>query len=425
MFYKFICLTLPLQFLILFHSEVTLAQSNTPDTLKITLKQAEGLFIKKNLRLIIQQYNIENANAQIITARLFNNPDFSFSNGIYTSGQSGGYKEQAFSISQLFSTAGKRNKNIQLAKIGVEQAQYQFFDLLRTLKFTLRNDFYSIYFQQQSAKVYNEEINSLTKTLSVFKQQYQKGNISQKEVLRIQSQLYSLQAEYNNLQVGIDTIQSEFKLLIKEGPATTIEPQFNYDLDGKEVVSKIPYQQLLDSAYTNRYDLRLSKSSIEYNTLNFKLQKSTAIPDFSLSLNYDKLGGYGTNYLGAGIEFNLPFFNRNQGNIKQAKIAIDQSKIQLQSVQEQIERDVASNYKGALRLEKLYNSFDPQFKSDFNHLIQEVSINYEKRNLSLLEFLDFYDAYKLNTLQLNALQLSRITSLEQLNFVTGTLFFNK
>lgn len=426
MFSKFVRAFLPFLIVCMAFGFTAKAQA-TSDTLKITVKQAEDLFIKNNLQLIIQRYNIDNASAAVITARLFPNPDFSFTNGIHTNDATQGpaYKDQSFNVSQLFTTAGKRNKSIQLAKIGIEQSKYQFFDLLRTLKFTLRSDFYSIYFQEQSAKVYTQEINSLSKTLTVFKEQYAKGNIAQKEVLRIQSQLYSLQAEYNNLQTGIDTVQSELKLLIKASPTVTVEPIVNYDLDGKNVVEGVAYQRLLDSAYTNRYDLRLAKASLEYNNMNLQLQKATAVPDFSLSVNYDKYGGYGTNFLGAGIEFNLPFFNRNQGGIKQAKIAIDQSKVQLQSQQDQVESDVATNYKGALRLEKLYNSFDPQFKADFNHLIQEVFKNYEKRNISMLEFLDFYDSFKTNTLQLNTLQLNRITSLEQLNYVTGTAFFNQ
>jgi cobalt-zinc-cadmium efflux system outer membrane protein len=403
------------------------AQAPVSDTLKLTVKQAEDLFLKNNLRLIIQRYNIDNASAQIITARLFNNPDFSFANGIYANNAADGpaYKEQSFSISQLFTTAGKRNKNIRLAQISVDQAKYQFFDLLRTLKFTLRNDFYNIYFQEQSASVYNEEISSLSKTLTVFKEQYFKGNIAEKEVLRIQSQLYSLQAEYNNLQVNIDTVQSEFKLLIKASPNESVAPIMSYSLDGKDVVASVPYQRLLDSAYANRYDLKLAKVNLDYNNVNLQLQKATAVPDFSLSLNYDRLGAYGINFLGAGIEFNLPLFNRNQGGIKQARIAIDQSKVQLQSQQDQVESDLATNFKSAIRLEKLSNGFDPHFKSDFTHLIQEVFKNYEKHNISMLEFLDFYDSYKTNTLQLNTLQLNRVTSLEQLNFVTGTPFFNQ
>ena len=397
-----------------------------PDTLKVSIAQAEDLFLKNNLKIIIQRYNIDNAGAQLITARLFPNPDFSFNNGIHTNDvmQGPAFKDQSFSISQLFTTAGKRNKNIQLAKIGVDQAKYQFFDLLRTLKFTLRNDFYNIYFQEQSAKVYNDEISSLAKTLTVFKEQYAKGNVAEKEVLRIQSQLYTLQAEYNNLLAGIDTVQSEFKMLVKVSPDTYIQPVYNYDLDGKSIVEMVSYQAMLDSAYANRYDLRLAKINVDYNNMNLQLQKAVAVPDFSLSVNYDKYGGYGTNFIGAGVEFNLPFFNRNQGNIKQARIAIDQSKVQLQSQQDQLQSNLATEYRGALRLEKLYNSFDPRFKQNFNHLIQEVFKNYEKRNIGLLEFLDFYDSYKTNTLQLNALELNRIVTLEQLNYVTGTPFFN-
>ncbi|MGZ3872819.1 MAG: TolC family protein [Mucilaginibacter sp.] len=403
------------------------AQVMVSDTLRLTIKQAEELFLKNNLQLIIQRYNIDNANAQVITARLFPNPDFNFSNGIHSNDVTQGpaYKDQSFGISQLFTTAGKRNKNIRLARISVEQAKYQFFDLLRTLKFTLRNDFYTIYFQEQSAKVYNQEIGSLAKALAVFKEQYAKGNVAQKEVLRIQSQLYTLQAEYNNLQAGIDTVQSELKLLTKTPSNTIIQPEGGFAVDGKSIVAGVPYQTLLDSAYTNRYDLKLAKTTVDYNNVNLQLQKATALPDFSLSLNYDKLGGYGTNFLGAGIGFSLPFFNRNQGGIKQARIAIDQSKAQLQSQQDHIESDVATSYKNALRLEMVYNGFDPAFKNDFNHLIQEVFKNYEKRNISLLEFLDFYDSYKTNTLQMNTLQLNRIASLEQLNYVTGTPFFNQ
>jgi outer membrane protein, heavy metal efflux system len=403
------------------------AQSPGTDTLKLTLKQTEDQFLKDNLRLIVQRYNIDNANAAVITAKLFPNPDFSFNNGIAATDVTQGpaYKEQSFAISQLFTTAGKRNKNIQLAKIGVQQAKYQFFDLLRTLKFTLHSDFYNIYFQRQSARVYNEEISSLAKTLTVFKDQYQKGNVAEEEVLRIQSQLYSLQTEYNSLVTGIDTVESELKLLIKAPVNAYVDPQVNFDSSNNRIVASVPYQRLLDSAYANRYDLRYSKATVDYDNMNLQLQKATAVPDVSLSLNYDKLGSYSNNFVGAGIAFSLPFFNRNQGNIKQAAIAVDQSNSLLRNQQNQVESDVATGYKNAVRLEQLYNSFDPKFKDDFTHLIQEVSINYQKRNLSMLEFLDFYDAYKTNTLQLNNLQLNRAISLEQLNYVTGTPFFNQ
>jgi cobalt-zinc-cadmium efflux system outer membrane protein len=400
------------------------AQSST-DTLKITIKQAEDKFLKDNLQVIAQHYNIDIASAQVITARLFNNPDFSLSNGIAGSDEPNPTAEQSASISQLITTAGKRNKNIKLAKIAVEQTRYQFFDLVRTLKNTLRTDFYTVYYNRQSAKVYDEEISSLDKTLGAYKEQYARGNIAAKELLRIEAQLYSLKVEYNSLITGIDTTESQLKLLLKVPPHTAIDPQVSELASGKAILTSVPYQRLLDSAYVNRYDLKYSKVTVDYNNMNLQLQKATAIPDLSLSLNFDKLGSYGRNFVSAGVGFSLPFFNRNQGAIKQAHIAIDQSKVQLQSQQDQVESDVATNYKIALRQESVYNSFDPRFKQDFTRLVEEVYKNYEKRNISLLEFLDYYDTYKTNTLLMNGLLLSYVTSLEQLNYVTGTSFFNQ
>ena len=58
-------------------------QSPGSDTLRITLKETEAQFLKNNLDLIVQHYSIDQAQAQIITARLFNNPDFSFANVLY------------------------------------------------------------------------------------------------------------------------------------------------------------------------------------------------------------------------------------------------------------------------------------------------------------------------------------------------------
>jgi len=403
------------------------AQAAGRDTLKLTIKQAENRFLQANLNLVIQHYGIGIAQAQVVTAKLFPNPDFSFSNGLYANDVTAGpaYKEQSFSISQLFTTAGKRNNNIRLQQIGVEQAKYQFFDLLRTLKFTLRSDFYTVYYQRQSAKVYDMEIGSLDTTLKAYRQEYAKGYIAQKELLRIQAQLYSLQTEYITLLAGIDTTAARLNMMLAIPANTVIEPLVNDSITVNENLTDAPYQRLLDSAEVNRYDLRYSKAAVDYSRMNLQLQKATAVPDISLSLNYDKLGGYGTNFLGGGIEFNLPFFDRNQGNIKQAKIAVEQSDLQLQLHQSQVESDVATNYTTALRQEQLYKSFDPKFKPDFTRLIQEVYKNYLKRNISLLEFLDYYDTYKTNTLLMNNQLLSYITALEQLNYVTGTSFYNK
>ncbi|WP_342648505.1 TolC family protein [Mucilaginibacter sp. CSA2-8R] len=395
------------------------------DTLKLTLPQAEQQFVAGNLQVLAQRYNIDIAQAQVITARLFNNPNFQFSNGLYATGVNNAVSEQAVGVSQLITTAGKRNKNIQLAKLSVQQSQYQFFDLLRTLRYSLRSDFFDIYYQQQSSKVYTQAIQSLNSTLGAFRQQYAKGNIAEKELLRIQSELYSLQNEYNNLQTGIDTLQREFKLLVRVPAAAYVLPQYTGQPINTPAPTNIPYQLLLDSALVNRYDLKAARNQVNYQTTNLSLQRANAVPDVSLNVNYDRLGAYGNNFLGAGFSMDLPFFNRNQGNIKAARLSIEQSKLQLQSVEAVVENDVITNYKIALRQQQLRSNIDPAFRQNFTHLIGEVFKNYQLRNISLLEFLDFYESYKDNIVQSNTLEYNYLNSLEQINFVTGTHFFNQ
>ncbi len=400
------------------------------DTLRLTLKEAETQFLQNNLELIQSQFDISQARAEVLTAKLFDNPEVSFENIFINSENrkildfSRNNGQFTAALSQLIRTAGKRNKNIQLAKLGAEQAELQFADLLRTLRYTLRSDFFKIHFLEQTSKVYGTEIESLLQTLPVFQAQFKKGNVARKEVLRIQSQLYTLQAELSSLNNDIDDVQSELKLLLRARAETFIIADATIDLDGKKFLQAFSYQQMQDSAYRNRADLKLAKKAVEYTDVNYRLQKALAVPDVTISLTYDKQGNFLRDYNGLGISMPLPFFNRNQGAIKQAGIAISASKAALTRQQDVIQNELDNSYQSALRQEKLFNGFDPAFRADFSHLIDEVSKNYQKRNVSLLEFLDFYDSFKENTTQMNNLQMDYINALEQLNYVTGTPFFN-
>lgn len=61
----------------------SVVQLYAQDSLRITLPQTEALFINKNLSLLAEKYNINIAQAQIIQAKLYPNPNFSFSGNIY------------------------------------------------------------------------------------------------------------------------------------------------------------------------------------------------------------------------------------------------------------------------------------------------------------------------------------------------------
>lgn len=400
------------------------------DTLILTMQQAEDSFLSKNLSLIAQQYSIDSARATVITARLYDNPGFNFASGFYQPESkkffdySDKNREIAIQVNQLVKTAGKRNKAINLATSGIDIAQFQFYDLIRTLRYILRNDFYDIYFLERSERLYDQEINSLKSIVTAFEQEQKKGYIALKDVLRIKSELYTLQAEYNDLQTNIDYVQSELRLLIRAGPDSYIIPIADTVNVKSSIVSQTPFQLLIDSALLNRPDIKALNSNILFSQNNLTLQKALAKPDITLDLNYDRQGSYVKYFNSVGIGIPIPLFNRNQGNIKNARVQVEVNKVAYNAGLDKLKNDVTTSYITALRAEKLLQSFDPKFDTDLEQFINEVFINFQKRNLTILEFLDFYESYKQNVLQLNKLRFNKMSALEQLNFSIGKIIFN-
>jgi outer membrane protein, heavy metal efflux system len=412
----------------------TLAQSHQDtqppqDTLRLTLAGAEKTFLDSNFQLLAQRYNIDAQDALVIQARLYPNPNFSIGHTLYSAQlrqffPTGINDETTMQLDQEILLAGKRNKAVKLARANVELSRNQFFDLLRTLKYTLRTDFFQIYYQQQSAKVYQAEINALTQIVNAYAEVEGKGYISEKEVVRIRAQLYSFISEYNDLINSINDTESELRLILQAKPNFFIDPVVDTGSLNKLDPTQFALSALIDSAYHNRTDLQIARTNTKINQLNYDYQKALAVPDLTLSLGYDEAGSFLYGYYGIGASIDLPIFNRNQGNIKNAKALISNTEATQRYTQATVDENVSNSLRKAFAQERMYRAIDPRFAADFDRLTGEVIKNYEKRNISILDFLDFYDSYKQNAIQLNTILFNRVSAFEDINFYTGTNFFN-
>lgn len=392
------------------------------DTLQLKLPDAERIFIEKNLSLIAEKYNVSIAKAQVIQAKLFDNPNIQLTGNIYNpqlhkafdvSNKTGEYMVD---VQQLVRLAGKRNKQVKLAEINTNIATDNFYDLLRTLRYTLRSDFFQLYYLQRSINAYEQQVSSLDALSNAYSELQKKGVVTLKDALRIKSLLYSIKASITDLQNQANDVNAELQLLMQNNKTYFI-PQFD---TASFDISKLPLQSLVDSAYANRYDLRQAQDFVQYNQQNYMLQKALAVPDLTLGAQFDKRGSFVENasFLSVGID--LPFFNKNQGNIKAAKINIDQSKSVLQLQQATVENEVQKAYAKALNSDKMLRSFDPTFRQQLDKLLEGITENFTKKNISLLEFTDFYESYRDNILQLDQLQNERMQALEEINFAVGT-----
>lgn len=394
----------------------------------LTLKEAEQRFLERNLSLIAEQYNIDMAQAQVLQAKLFENPVISLEQNVYNRlngkyfdfGKEG---EAVVEIEQVIHLAGQRNKQVRLEKINKEIAEYQFEEVMRTLHQELNEKFVEVYFLSKSIAIYEKEVNSLQVLLGGMKIQQEKGNISLMEISRLESMLFSLRKEKNERENDLLTTRGELNLLLNLPEDTQVQ----LSLD-EEVLQQLDLSQLsfadLKAIINERPDQKIARSTVNASRANLKLQKSMAFPEFSVKGNYDRVGNFINDYFAIGVSLSVPIFNRNQGNIKAARFSIQQAGVQQEYAANRADMELFTAYTSLEKATQLYQSTNMDLERNFEKLITGVNENFTRKNISLLEFIDYYDSYKETCIQLYEIKKNVFLAMENLNTVVGQNVLN-
>ena len=397
------------------------------DSLYLKFPEAEKKFLQNNLALLSARYDIDINKAYKQQAGYWDNPVLSTDQNIYDgkffrhkteNGQQ--YGQVYIALQQLILTAGKRNKLIRLANDNVLTAEQQFNDLLRNLKFVLSSDFNTLSQLWQTNTIYNDETNAMQKMVAGMDEQLKVGNISQKDNIRVKALLYSLQSDQADLQRQVADIQKDLRVLLNVSDSVFIVPQ----LDVLTPPDGIILQTLLDSAKNNRPDFQLSQINLLSQQHNLAYQKALVTPDVTVGVEYDHASNYIPNYYGLAVSLPLPILNRNKGNINAAKFSIKQAETGVQQVQTQVEQDIAAAYNKWLISSSITKSASAELGDQYDKLMQNMISSYQQRQVSLIEFIDFFDAYKDSHLKQLQQQANLRNAAAELNYTTGTSIIN-
>jgi len=385
----------------------------------VTLEDCESQFLKKNLFLLASQYNIDASKALTIQARIWDNPTLSAElnaynpegNRYFDVGKEG---QKAFGIEQLIYLGGKKRNEVKLAQTNEQLAELQFNDLLRTLKLQLRKSFYTVYYNTKSLETTDKQLAHIEDLINSYSIQEKKGNIPLRDVVRLQS-LY-LNFKNERMEVVNNNIeeQANLKLLLNE--TETVVPLVS-DTDFSKYLKTIPFdlQSLENDAVINRPDYLAKQKEIDANALNVKWQKSLSVPDITVGANYDQRSGAFNKEANLTLGIPLPLWNKNKGNIKYAQTILEQSKVDKQGFELQLQTDITSAWNKWEESRKNYAVIKPTVNSDFELVYNGILTNFQKRNISLLEFTDFMESYNQASIQVNELKKKVALSGEELN----------
>lgn len=395
------------------------------DTLTLEIPEAERIFLQKNLALLAARYNVDAQQALIKQARLWDNPYLSTDQNVYDQqgkffAHNKDFGQVFIQASQLIRTAGKLSKLARLAEDNTSLAQAQFNDVLRTLRYTLINDMLIVNNLLLNQQVYSRQLSELGRLQTGMKAQLDIGNISVKDYTRVEALIFGLRNEVGLLQSQLIPVQQELKLLIGVPDSNTfVKPRIVYDYSRYDNAVLPSQAALVDTARANRPDLAIQENQLLYANDNVTYQKSLAKPDVTAGLSYDQRSSYAPNYVGLQVGLPIPFFNRNQGNIKSAQIQVKQQETNLSAVNGRIDAEVES----AVKLVKFYQALNNKEQQDlanqYDLLLNNVIKVYGERQIGLLEFIDFIDTYKETRLKLIAQRIDLVQAVAQLNFTVN------
>ncbi|RZJ64647.1 MAG: TolC family protein, partial [Flavobacterium sp.] len=190
------------------------------DTISLNRRQAETIFLEKNLLLVSEALNIPIAEAQAAQAKLWPNPTLEVSEvNLWSNAKSeqlpplwgnfGRTSEIVVSVEQLILTAGKRKKMVAMEKVATEMAQQYFEDFLRNIKIEFRNNLTELQYVQLQEAVYKKQVGSMQKLLNAYSKQAGQGNISKGEYLRLKASQLEFLKELADLQKDNNRLQKE------------------------------------------------------------------------------------------------------------------------------------------------------------------------------------------------------------------------
>ncbi|UOE51750.1 TolC family protein [Mucilaginibacter sp. SMC90] len=407
----------------LFFSLLTQKAEAQTDTLKITFPDAEKQFIENNLSLLAQKYNVDASKALIQQAKLWDNPVLSTDQNIHDGStnkffnHSNGGGQVFVQLNQVFATAGKRGKQVKVAEDDAKVQEAAFNDLMRNLRYNLQLDFSQLGSLNAQQLVYQNEIKSATDLVNAIQKSYDVGNTSAKDLIRLKALLFGLQNDMVENNRQINDLQTELKTLLQTKETTFVQPVIN---DKPTETVDLDVQSLINQAMTNRPDYLSNQYQLSSATHNLAYQKALAVPDVTVGLSYDQNSSYAPHYYGLQVGFPIPLFNRNQGNIKSAQYNIKSQESTLKQSEFQLKNDVVAAVNQYKLNIQLFSTQQIAFNEQYDKLFSAMLKSFQQRQISLVEFVDFFDTYKDTKLKILQQQFNLQKAIADLNFAVGT-----
>ena len=357
-----------------------------------------------NINYLIEKYNVDIADANLKTAKIFPDPELSVS---YGNNQNWnlqmGYGFDA-ELSYTFSLGGKRKAQMRVAKSEKEMTEALLEDYFRNLRAEATIAYLTALKQNKMYEIQRQSYLRMLEMAKADSIRYRLGSItevdarqSKLEAENMLNDVYSSEADLQEILV---------QLILFQGNKNFEMPD---SIAGKLSYSKRDFdlQQLIITAQNNRADLQAAIKSKEMSQNNLRLAKANRAIDLGLSVG----GSYSSEVrneiapaptfkgITAGITIPLKFSAANKGEIHAAQFTVKQSELEYEAVERQIASEVVQAYNKYLICCRQVEQFNSGMLEEAEFILAKIIYSYERGETGIFETLNAQRTY--NDVQIN------------------------
>jgi len=398
-----------------------LASAQTP--VRITLEQAIELALAHSHTLKAARTQIQQNQAQEITASLRPNPTLAwdalflptFSPQNFNSNNLSNTQQFDVGASYLIERGGKRHRRMDAAGDTTAVTRYQVDDSERTLIFNVAQQFIDAQLAQSVLDFAVKDLKSFEETVKISEDRYRAGDISEGDLLKIQLQLLQFQTDVAGAEVAkVQALATLRQFLGFDAVAA------DYEVEGELAYQSaaVNLDDLRLRALKQRPDLLAALQSIRAAQSQIALAKANGKVDLTAGLAYSHVSDESS--LSANFSIPLPIFDRNQGEIARTRFALTQSQENAEAASDLVLTDVRNNYEGLSTNQKIVQLYLNGYlkKAQDSRDISEYA--YRRGAASLLDFLDAERSYRSTQLAYRQALATYLISIEQLKAAVGT-----
>ncbi|NML71203.1 TolC family protein [Chryseobacterium sp. RP-3-3] len=382
---------------------------------------------EKNLSYAAQKYNVRMAEASILTAGIFPDPQLEMETSDNGVSKKMGYTIGT-SVSWTLELGQKRKARIETAKNQAEYAKLQLQDFLRNLIADASVGYIEVLKTKALVEVQKDSYLSMDQLAKSDNIRYRLGAISL--VTSKQSRLEA-SSLLNDLYITESISRQSFSALsiflgtgMEDREINGDFKAFNRDFNPEELVLE---------AVNNRSDLLASKQNINTAASLVKLEKANRIIDLGLSLGAEH-NTWATNEIAPspavntvklGASIPLKFSNRRNADLKIAEMGRMQAETEYKQIENSVRTEVMQAYQQYQATQKQLKQFDNGMLAEAKNILDGISYSYQRGESSILEVLNAQRTYNdirqryIETLADNAValvELERKTGIWDIDF---------